>query len=272
MKKNLAVLSCGLLFFIGLIALLVGLFMMNLTKVTDNNDYVATVTPTVEVRITGTVAPTPTNKPNDAKNGYKLVEAAQQKNRTFKGPYFTVEVPAGWAVMQKSSDKNTYYIIKDNFYIEISQSIVTGAGYGYPYNGVCKFEETKGGFATTKFDRVDYIFNINNTDYDAFTMLGCQVDTTKQTNNQLWLGSRLIDKNSITPAINPYKYFNISQNGSALAYFINYGNTSLNNLDSKYPIWDSNELNDVLTNLDGIAGSVIFTESPASYTHTDGLG
>ena len=274
MQKRFLLVSCGLLFLLGLIALMVGIYLWRTGGSTDNN---VGVTPTVAV--SGTVEVTPTEKPATTvvvtqapAVGDKLILSATENDQLFKGPYFTLTVPAGWAVVQKTDNKNAYFITKNNYYIEINASEVTGGGYGYPYNGVCEYDEQTGSFSTDKFQRIDNVFDITNKTYNDFVFFGCSVNKNIQLGNVIWLGSRLVDKGSTMPAIDPYKYFNKAQTGNVYVYFIDYAHLSQGDISAKYPVWDSAELNDTLKMLDKIAGSVVFTKDPSFFTHTDGLG
>ena len=275
MNKRFWIASCSLLFLLGLIALIVGIFLWRSALPTDNNEVVvppnAAITATVDVTPTEKPAITPTITVTPAVGDIVVIEASAN-DQSFTGPYFTVTVPAGWAVVQKTGSKNAYFITKNNYYIQVNAGEVTGGGYGYPYNGVCENEMQKGGFSTDKFERVDNVFDIKNTAYSNFIFFGCSVDKTIQTGDHIWLGSRLVDKGSSIPAIDPYKYFGKVQSGAVYAYFIDYAYLPQGDISTIYPVWDSTELNDILKMLDKIAGSVVFTKDPSYFTHTDGLG
>lgn len=276
MRNRLFIVTCSLLFLLGLIALLVGLYLWSSGQ-TNNSDNSIGVTPTLEptgeVEVTREVeVTTKPDRTTDAVVGDKVAMQPTTKDQIFTGPYFTVNVPAGWAVVQRTGNRYAYFVTKNNYYIEINAADISGGGYGYPYNGVCETDEQRGGFTTSKFERVDNVFNLKNSNYSDFIFFGCLVDKSAQLGSKVWLGSRLVDPGSTMPGINPYKYFGKTQTEGSYVYFINYAHLSQGDIDSKYPVWDSIELSDTLRMLDKIAGSVIFTKDPEYFTHTDGLG
>jgi len=274
-KKRVLIITCSLLFFIGLIALIAGLFLWRAgtDTITDNTNVTPSPVVTTEPKATKTPTTTPKVTPSTSAK-VKVLQEASRSDKTYTGGFFTVFVPAGWRVVQRGNEigSKSVRIEKGDYSVFITATESSSEGAFYPYNGVCASERLNGDYSSLKFQRIDNVFDAKNSGYADWA---CNLDKTVQTGDKVWLGSRLIDKDSANPWISPYKYFGASatdQACSSVAYFILYQHSALNDIRAKYPVWDSNELNNMLKEMDTIAGSVVFTKGASFFCHNDGLG
>ncbi len=183
----------------------------------------------------------------------------------YENDEFKVVIPAGWtAINVKMSDSGDdvikgIVIEKDGYYLDImSDVLITGGGFGYPYDGVCESNKSylPGLLLNGDYERIDVTMSMNIAD-------GCTLNDMNIVNTQespFWVGSVIKLEGSDYPIISRSEMFgedyDYDDDNIIIRYGYDYWNDGLAGFE--FPELSSQKLNFMMVELDEITNSIEF--------------
>lgn len=130
---------------------------------------------------------------------------------TYENDLVRFTYPSDWTVEKDLGE--IVLLRKGDYLFGVSRMVVTGGGFGYPYDGVCYFSTENPVTITDKFVRNDYTVDTAVNDITGTNAAkNCRVNNLSKS-GKLWLGSRLVYKPSTitVPGISIDEYFENNQ-------------------------------------------------------------
>lgn len=197
----------------------------------------------------------------DSENKEQIIEKAY-----YEDEYFKIQLEDGWeGEKQYTGD---IIISKGDFWLLIKpQVIVTGGGFGYPYNGICIYESSNPIELTTNLIRTD---NSISTTKEPNSLPYCNIYGFDPDIKNVWLGSRIgIKGDSVSALISKDSYFdNYPPKHPAGFIEIMYGHKSLSSMvflggnGETFPFVDINdqETQEAIAEIDEMIKTLIIKE------------
>ena len=232
------------------------------------------VLPTPTQIVTYTAIPTESAIPTLIVTPTVIATQPVETGEKYSDSEVSLTIPKGWKKVLANNGKNLLRLEKNNYYFYATWGIITGGGFGYPYDGVCLTQgATKSSTSLPKLgSRYDTYFNLSKNKTldpdvygDAFKTEAesCMIKPSIQKGNIVWLGSRYGTSDVGTSADT---YFNV-KSGSSVELFVQYSHKNIEDSNITdgptyaFPALNSTELKTMIAEMDEIAKTVVFKKA-----------